>query len=151
MNLIHKIEVWGDTHHPKFLDVLRVALGVFLLMKGVAFMENSTSLKALIEDQNAVSFSQNLLTFLVYYVTFAHLVGGAMIALGTFTRFAAIIQIPILVAAVFLTDFFVSAINVMVWPSIAALLLLVLFTVIGSGPLSLDRFVSHIDGEEMPA
>jgi putative oxidoreductase len=145
MNLIHKIETWGDTHHPKFLDVLRVALGVFLLMKGVAFMENSTSLKGLIEDQNAVFFSQGVLMFLVYYVTFAHLVGGAMIALGTFTRFASIIQIPILVAAVFLTEFFISPINAMIWPSIGALVLLVLFTVIGSGPLSLDRFVSNID------
>jgi len=145
MNLIHKIETWGDTHHPKFLDVLRFALGVFLLMKGVAFMENSTSLKSLIEDQNAVFFSQGVLTSLVYYVTFAHLVGGAMIALGTFTRFASIIQIPILVAAVFLTEFFISPINVMVWPTVTALVLLILFTVIGSGPLSLDRFVSNID------
>jgi putative oxidoreductase len=148
MNLIHKIEIWGNTHHPKFLDVIRVALGVFLLMKGIAFMENSTSLKSLIEDQNAVFFSQGVLMFLVYYVTFAHLVGGAMIALGTFTRFAAIIQIPILVAAVFLTEFFVSPINTMMWPTVAALVLLILFTVIGSGPLSLDRFVSNIDGDE---
>jgi putative oxidoreductase len=149
MNLIHKIEVWGDTHHPKFLDVIRVALGVFLLMKGIAFMENSTSLKTLIEDQNAVFFSPAVLMFLVYYVTFAHLVGGAMVALGTFTRFASILQIPIVLAAVFLTGFFISPVNYMLWPSIAALVLLVLFTVIGSGPLSLDRFVTYIESDEV--
>jgi putative oxidoreductase len=30
----------------------------------------------------------------------------------------------------------------MIWPSAAALILLVLFTIIGSGPLSLDRYLS---------
>jgi len=142
MNLVHKIESWGDNHHPMILDITRIALGVFLLLKGLAFMENSAYLKDTIENQNVIAISSGLLMALVYYVTFAHLVGGTLIAMGTLTRFACIIQIPIVLAAVFLTDFFQSPINTMAWPSIVALGLLVLFTIIGSGPLSLDRFLS---------
>ncbi len=106
MNMVHKIERWGDNHHPMVLDLIRIALGVFLLLKGLAFMENSAFLKDMIENQNVVAISSGLLMTLVYYVTFAHLVGGALIAMGILTRFASIIQIPILVAAIFLTDFF---------------------------------------------
>jgi putative oxidoreductase len=145
MNLVHKIENWGDTHHPMVLDIIRVALGIFLMLKGFAFLDNSAYLKDMIEDQSVVYIPAALLMTVVYYVTFAHLVGGVLIAMGTLTRFACIIQIPIVLAAVFFTDFFVSAINTMAWPSITALILLVMFTIIGSGPLSLDRYLAKWD------
>ena len=142
MNVVQKIERWGDSHHPGILDITRIALGVFLLLKGIGFMENSAYLKDLIENQHVMLVSSDLLMALVYYVTFAHLVGGTMIAIGTLTRLASIVQIPIVLAAVFLTDFFQSPVNTMAWPSIVALVLLVLFTVIGSGPFSLDRYLA---------
>ncbi len=145
MNTVHKIEQWGDTHHPMVLDVIRIALGVFLLLKGLAFMDNSVYLQSLIENQHLIAISSGLLMALVYYVTFAHLVGGVLIIMGTLTRFACIIQIPIVLAAVFLNGIFQDSINTMVWPSIAALVLLVLFTIIGSGPLSLDRYLAKWD------
>jgi putative oxidoreductase len=146
MNVVHKIEQWGDNHHPMFFDLIRIALGVFLLLKGLAFMENSAYLKDMIENQNVVAISSGLLMTIVYYVTFAHLVGGALIALGILTRFACIIQIPIVLAAVFLTDLFQSAINTVAWPSIIALAFLALFTIIGSGPLSLDKYLEKWEG-----
>ncbi len=68
MNLVHKIEHWGDTHHPKMLDLVRVALGVFLLLKGIAFMENTAYLEHLIDSQDVVNLSPGLLMVLVYYV-----------------------------------------------------------------------------------
>jgi putative oxidoreductase len=144
MDRVHKIEAWGDTHHPKVLDILRVALGVFLLMKGLAFMNNTAGLQEIIENQDVVPISSGVLMALVYYVTFAHLVGGVLIMLGTLTRFACIIQIPIVLAAAFLTTIFVEPVNTLVWPSIVALVLLSLFTVIGSGPWSLDRYLQSL-------
>jgi putative oxidoreductase len=143
MDLVHKIEHWGDTHHPKALDLMRVALGVFLFLKGLAFLDNTTYLQNLIEDQHFVQFTPVVLMILVYYVTFAHLVGGVLIALGTLTRLACILQIPIVLAAIFLTGIFVEPINTMVWPSVSALVLLVLFMVIGSGPWSLDKYLAN--------
>ncbi|MEO6980157.1 MAG: DoxX family membrane protein [Mucilaginibacter sp.] len=140
MNLVHRIENWGDTHHPKFIDIVRIALGGFLLLKGIAFMNNTEYLKGLIENQDAVNISAGVLMALVYYVTFAHMVGGILIGLGILTRFGCIIQIPILIGAIFLSGIFQDAINYMVWPSVAALAALVMFLVLGSGPLSLDRY-----------
>jgi putative oxidoreductase len=142
MNRVHKIEQWGDAHHPKVFDLVRIALGIFLLLKGLAFMNNTAYLKELIENQQAVHFSPDILMAAVYYVTFAHLVGGTLIMLGTLTRFACIIQIPIVLAAVFLAGVFQEPINSMLWPSLVALILLALFTVIGSGPWSLDRYLA---------
>ncbi len=145
MNMVHKIEQWGDAHHPKALDLIRIAVGVFLFLKGLAFMENTTYLQTLIENQHFVQFTPIVLMVLVYYVTFAHLVGGIMILLGTQTRLACVIQIPIVLAAIFLTSIFVEPINTLVWPSILALAMLVLFAVIGSGPWSLDNYLASWD------
>jgi len=143
MNMVHKIEHWGDTHHPRVFDIVRIALGGFLLLKGVAFMDNTAYLQNIIENQNVIQVSSGLLMALVYYVVFAHLVGGVLIMLGTLTRFACIIQIPIVLAAAFLTGIFVEPVNALVWPSVVALALLSLFTVIGSGPWSLDRYLEN--------
>ncbi|QTE39911.1 DoxX family protein [Mucilaginibacter gossypii] len=142
MNLVHKIEHWGDAHHPKVLDIVRIVLGVFLLVKGITFMENTSYLRGIITDQDVIDVSPDMLMILVYYVSFAHMVGGILIAMGILTRLGCIIQIPILVGAVFLTGIFQEPINTMLWPSITALALLILFTILGSGPWSLDKVLS---------
>lgn len=142
MNMVHRIETWGDAHHPRFLDIIRIALGAFLLLKGISFMHNTEYLKQLITDQNIIDFSSGLLMALVYYVTFAHMVGGVLIAVGILTRFGCIIQIPIVIGAICLSGIFEDAINYLVWPSVAALAALILFLVLGSGPWSLDRYLS---------
>lgn len=148
MNLVHKIENWGDTHHPAVIDVLRIALGIFLLLKGVAFMDNTADLKGIIESQDSIEFSSGVLVALVYYVTFAHMVGGIMIALGILTRFSSIIQIPIVLGAVFVNNQLLSPINTQLWLSIVALILLVIFMIIGSGPLSLDRYFGNLSNDD---
>jgi putative oxidoreductase len=148
MNLVHKIEDWGDAHHPKVWDILRIILGIFLLLKGVAFMENTAELKGIIEGQDAVTFSSSALVAVVYYVTFAHMVGGAMIALGILTRLSSVIQLPIVFAAVFVNDMLLSPINTQLWFSVVALALLLIFIVIGSGPLSLDRYFGNLPSDD---
>jgi len=142
MNLIHKIEKWGDSHHPRFLDIIRVALGIFLLLKGWGFMDNSAYLKSLIESQPDIAVSSGWLMALVYYVTFVHLVGGALIALGIMTRFWSLMQIPVVFGAVFFVDILQSPFNTDLVSAIAALVLLVVFAVIGSGRWSLERYLA---------
>jgi uncharacterized membrane protein YphA (DoxX/SURF4 family) len=141
MNVVHKIEHWGDTHHPKFLDLVRVVLGVFLLLKGVAFMENTAYLRDLIDSQDVINLSPGVLMILIYYVVFAHMIGGILITLGIFTRLASIVQIPVVLGAVFLTGIFREPINALEWPSVTALIFLSMFTILGSGPISLDRYL----------
>jgi putative oxidoreductase len=143
MNLIHKIEKWGDSHHPKFLDIIRILLGVFLFLKGLGFMDNTSNLKSIIESQPDISVPSGLLMAVVYYVTFVHLVGGTLIALGILTRFSALIQIPVVFGAVFFINMFQSPFNTDLPSSVAALIFLVVFAVIGSGKLSLENYLEH--------
>jgi uncharacterized membrane protein YphA (DoxX/SURF4 family) len=141
MNLIHKIEKWGDTHHPRFLDIVRILLGVFLLLKGLGFMDNTANLQSLIESRTDIMIAPWLLMLLVYYVTFVHMVGGTLIALGILTRFSAIMQIPVVFGAVFFINYFQSPFNTDLASSVAALILLVLFAVIGSGRWSIECYL----------
>jgi putative oxidoreductase len=141
MNLIHKVEKWGDSHHPKFLDIIRIFLGIFLLLKGLGFMENTAYLRSMIENQSDISVSPGLLMALVYYVTFVQMVGGTLIALGVLTRLSAIIQIPVVFGAVFFINVLESPFNSDLWSSVAALVFLVVFAVIGPGKLSLQRYL----------
>ena len=46
MNLVQRLEQWGDRHHPKWMDFLRIALGIFLCLKGVEFATNMSSAEA---------------------------------------------------------------------------------------------------------
>jgi putative oxidoreductase len=141
MNLIHKIERWGDSHHPKFLDIIRIALGIFLLLKGLGFMDNTANLKSIIENRADIDVSPALLMALVYYVTFVHLVGGTLIALGIMTRFSSLMQIPVVFGAVFFVNILQSPFNTDLTSSVVALILLVVFAVIGSGKLSLENYL----------
>jgi putative oxidoreductase len=145
MNLIHKIERWGDAHHPKVLDVLRIFLGIFLLLKGLGFMENSAYLRSLIENRSDILVPEGLLMALVYYVTFVHMVGGALISMGILTRFWAIMQIPVVFGAVFFINELQSPFNTDLLSSVAALLLLFVFAIIGSGKLSLENYLESIN------
>ena len=145
MNIIHKIESWGDSHHPRLLDMIRIVLGIFLLLKGIAFMENTSDLKYIIESRPDISVSPAILMALVYYVAFVHMVGGTLIALGIITRFSAIMQLPIVFAAVFFVNILLSPLNTELWASITCLVLLMVFIVIGSGKFSLDNYLKQIN------
>ena len=148
MSVFHRISFWGDAHHPKVLDVVRMLLGLLLVVKGVSFLNNSAYLRDIIIENEKVNQPQELITAIIYYVTYVHLVGGAMIFLGLFTRLASIFQIPIVLGAVFLVNMMHSWVNSELWLSILVLGLVALFTVMGSGPISLDAFLPGI-GDEM--
>lgn len=85
-----------------------------------------------------VPFSSLMFIIAGQYTVFAHLVGGFLIAIGLFTRFACLIQIPVLLGAII----FVNSSHDMLRPyselflSIIVLLLLVYFLIVGNGPIS---------------
>jgi putative oxidoreductase len=147
MNVIHKIEYWGDTHHPKILDLIRILLGLLLLAKGIAFLNNAAFLRDLILQNQSFTQSPDLITAIIYYVTYIHLVGGALILLGLFTRISTIFQLPIMLGAIFFINDTLSFVNSELWLSILVLALLLLFMVIGSGRLSVDKFLIDMSME----
>jgi putative oxidoreductase len=142
MNILYKARNWGDAHHPKILDIIRMLLGLLLVVKGVQFLNNAAYLRYLIIENKAIRQSPEIITALIYYTTYVHLVGGVLIFLGLFTRIAAIFQLPIVFGAVFFVNILLSYVNAELWLSIMVLALLVLFIVIGSGSWSLDRLLS---------
>lgn len=139
MNLIQKWEAYGETHHPSWLDSLRVLLGFIILAKGIMFISDTSALMNLIRDSG---FPWSTLA-VAHYVAFAHLVGGVFIILGLKTRVAILFQIPILLGAIFVVNvhkgYFTSNSELML--SLAVLLLLIFFFFWGSGPISVDNFM----------
>lgn len=142
MNLthdMHRVEHWADTHHPAWLDIIRVGLGVFLMVKGFMFVQNTDALFAIMQKSQFPWVSIGL----AHYVAFAHLVGGFLIAIGLITRVAILFQIPILLGAVFFINperGFYSE-NTELWSSIIVLILLIAFLIFGSGRYSVDRLI----------
>jgi len=137
MNVIERIEHWGDAHHPRWLDVLRIALGILIFLKGVTFLSDTESLRRLIEMTHIQIYTWGV----IHYIAFAHLVGGILIALGLLTRVAIAFQLPVLIGAVFLVNITsgLSFLNSELWISVLVLALLMVFFVTGSGPYSLDH------------
>src|SRR5689334_8763667 len=87
---------------------------------------------------------------LAHYVVFAHIIGGILIAFGLLTRFACIIQIPILLGALFVVNaqggIFTPFTEI--WMAILVLLLLGFFLIEGSGPISVDHYMrTHTEKE----
>lgn len=136
MNVIERIEHWGDAHHPRWLDLLRIVLGVVIFLKGVTFLADTESLRRLIEQTPVQIYTWGV----VHYIAFAHLVGGILIAIGLLTRVAVGFQLPVLIGAVFFVNITrgLSFLNSELWISLVVLVLLLVFFVIGSGPYSLD-------------
>lgn len=134
MNLLHRMEHWGNSHHPKWLDILRMALGLFLCYKGVDFLQNMSALISIMHNKEG--FTSLSFILIGHFIVFAHILGGILIATGFYTRLACLVQIPILAAAIF----FISSGSNMVRPyselflSIITLLLLIYFLIIGNGP-----------------
>ena len=138
MNVVQRVEHWGDTHHPQWLDIVRILFGAFLCYKGVDFLMNMGTMLSLIENKTSFgSFSTMLMS---NYVAFAHILGGLLLIMGVLTRFACLIQIPILLGAVFFVNTSLYEPFSQVLLSIVVLLLLIVFLVVGNGPIQLLKF-----------
>jgi uncharacterized membrane protein YphA (DoxX/SURF4 family) len=147
MDILHRFEQWGDTHHPKWLDLIRIVLGLFLFYKGIDFLQNTAVITGPLSTKT--SFGNFSIIVLSHYVVFAHILGGILLTLGLFTRFACLIQIPILIGAIFFISFASDVLKPYneLFISIIVLLLLVYFMVVGNGPWALklkDNEKKHV-------
>lgn len=98
MELIKKLNKWANSHTYYPIDILRIALGGFLVYKGIYFFQNSSYLEGLLVDINFDSFSA--LMWSVHVIGLFHFVGGLMIVFGLLTRLSLIVQLPIFIGAV---------------------------------------------------
>ena len=127
---------WANRHTYYPLDLLRIALGVFLFIKGLNFMGNTHILLDLIKPFQSIGGEM----IAIHYVAPAHLVGGLLIIAGLLTRWALIAQLPIVIGAVLIN--FMGDMNTenLILASVV-LLLCVFFIFYGSGKHSADYYL----------
>jgi len=140
MGTLQQMTQWSMTHHPRWLVLLRVALGICLFFKGIIFISNTAVLEELL---SASRFTQSeSMNWLSLIIPFIHLLGGFLIIIGLLTRWAVAFQIPILLGAIIFVNSKrgIFAGESELFLSILILLLLILFFIEGGGPLSLDNY-----------
>ena len=139
MGTLQQIQQWSHTHHPRWFIVLRVALGICLFFKGIFFLVNTATLEELVKG----SLVANRIDWLVIFITWSHLLGGFLMIIGLLTRWAALLNIPILMGAIIFINTQRYAFGDFELPfAFIVLLLLIFFLIEGGGPISLDNFFS---------
>lgn len=135
METIKTLNKWANKHSYLPIDLLRIALGIFLFFKGIDFMANSAMLVELFKPMQNMAGGM----LMVHYVAPAHFIGGILIATGLLTRWAIIAQLPILIGAVIIN--FKGEMNSMnLTLALITLLACAFFLFYGSGKRSLDYY-----------
>ena len=137
--MLGQLEQWSTRHHPRWLVVLRVALGLCLFFKGFTFMRDTVALQIMLSERGLSNYAE----WLPLVITWIHLLGGFLIIIGLLTRWAVLLQIPILLGAVILVGSSqgVFAAETEFVFALFVLLLLVFFFFEGGGPISIDNFI----------
>ena len=160
---------WIDSIMPgqsqnRLSDFLRITLGIFIIYKGASFSLNFQEwlnyidglLNVVVYDsgqllvgniselqQKSNTLNVTIGIFLATYVTLAHIIGGLLIVLGLYTRWICLIQIPILLGAIFIVNFPTESLTIVAsiefGTSVIVLISLVYFFVVGSGEYSIDK------------
>lgn len=130
-----------DSSQPKWLTILRVALGLILFWKGISFIRDSSALETMVQKTGINMFNANAQT-ISFIITYANLLGGFLVIVGLFTRWASIVQIPILLGAVIFVNVKagMNAGNSELLLSILVLILSIVFAIKGSGVISADEY-----------
>jgi len=137
MKALDKVQDWGDRHQFKWLAVFRITLGLVLVWKGVAFMLNLDVLADFLRETGLTDDigTSVFLTLLTYAIIGIHIVGGVCITLGVRTRLYCLINLPVLLGAVFLIDFRDNIFKPYseYWLSILVLIGIICFFIEGNG------------------
>jgi putative oxidoreductase len=146
MSTLQHVRQWSAAHHPRWLVILRVGLGLILLGKGVNFMHDSSLLEQLIYDNQHLA--QNGTDWLPITICWANILGGFMILVGLWTRLMCLLQLPILIGAIIEINShragFQGGNDWLL--ALAALIMSLFFLVEGSGPLSMDGYFERNRG-----
>ena len=128
-------------HQYLAFELIRIYLGIALAVRGLLLIWHSSRLLDIMGRPGHDWFSS---AALAHYIVGAHLIGGCLLALGFLTRLAALIQIPVLLGAVFLVHWKegLLATSQSLELSALVLFLLVLFCFFGAGPHSVDHYLA---------
>lgn len=128
-------------NQSKWLPLLRIVLGIILILKGISFFKDSAKLETMMQTPGLHIINNNASAF-AFFITYFNILGGLFIIAGLFTRWLAMLQIPILVGAIIFvnSEAGMNFSNPDLIISIVVLILLFVFVIKGSGPISADEF-----------
>ncbi len=126
---------------PRWLTIIRIALGLILFWKGIVFIHDSSDLHLMLQRMQIGAVDKNT-EWIAFLITYINLLGGLFIIVGLFTRTSCIVQIPILIGAVFFvnTKAGLNQSTSELILSAIVLVLLIFFAIKGSGVLSADEY-----------
>lgn len=130
-------------------DLARIYLGIGLVVRGGLFVAQPEALVQLSRTHGDWFVPMAL----GHFVTTAHLIGGALLSLGLATRLAALIQVPVLIGALFVVHGPQGLLTVGQSTELVGLVLtlLVLYSFFGAGRLSLDHYFAGLPSAEPSA
>lgn len=143
MDEFKRFRSWVESHWDVSLDLIRMYLGIGLFFKGIYFLMHIDELSQLMEGAGNLWLAPAVMA---HYVIVAHIVGGFLLAIGLLTRAAAIVQIPILMGAVFyvhMSRFIVLGPRQNLEFAALVLFLLMLIFLYGPGRWSLDHYLGR--------
>lgn len=140
MTTLQQIRIWSIAHHPRWLVIIRIGLGLILMAKGIDLMRDTAMLDRLL--YGTAGLADNETHWLPIIICWANLLGGFLILVGLWTRLMSLLELPILIGAiVFINEqqggFLPQSELGLV---ILTLVLLIFFLIEGSGRLSLDAY-----------
>ncbi len=145
-------ELVPGVRHIRPMDALRMYLGIALVIKGVYFITNMGELEKTMTNVGE-GFAQGQI-MIAWSVVFAHVIGGAGLALGFVTRLAAGVNAIIMIGVVGMSfvglrEGSLLGTDIEFQFSMFVLFSLLLLVWRGSGPFSIDHLL-RIDEEVEP-
>jgi len=133
MKKIDDILLLLNTNLDYAYSIIRIFLGMALFVRGVVMMTDPSAIINIAGAQQ--------LYWLHSLVMVAHVIGGALLAIGYQTRLAAVIQLPILVGAVFFVHLEqgLLAMGQSLELSVLVMFLLLIYFLFGGGNLAIDK------------
>jgi len=137
--------------HVRPMDFLRIYLGVALIIKGISFIADMNGIESALPSGVELG---GWTTFMSWGIVFAHVIGGAALALGFVTRIAAGLNAIVMLGAVGVHVFGEQAGGLLTTNLGFQFTAFVFFTLClvawrGSGPFSLDRYLSFESGQAL--
>ncbi len=116
-------------------SIIRIFLGLALFVRGLVLSSDPSKIIQLADAQQWYWWYS--------FVIVAHIIGGLLLALGLATRWASLLQTPILFGAVFFVHLHQGLLDKgqSLELSILVLVLLLIFSVFGSGTLSVEEYL----------
>jgi len=142
MNSLQRIEFWADHHHPKWLDFIRIILGLLLISKGIAFIFNREEVIHMLSG-TGTGMTEFITFYAAHYVIIAFVIGGLFVAIGFITRWALLFQLPAILGSIIMLDFHkeLFELNSQLNYSLLFFVLMVFFILYGSGKISVDYWL----------